>query len=125
MRRLFIHAALPLFAVLGFFVGLSTAEPKVPAPYQVAALVGPMPPPALPDVAAEASDSDALAPATLADLAPSGAVLQVTEGELRRGSTLSHAMRSRGIPPDVVDVIAGAGVSRKVARLVPLGVIKG
>ena len=26
---------------------------------------------------------------------------------------------------DVVDVIEGAGVSRKVARLVPLGVIKG
>jgi tRNA-splicing ligase RtcB len=62
-----------------------------------------------------------------------------------RGRRIDKEMRARGIEvmskgyrtlaeemseaykdvADVVDVIAGAGVSRKVARLVPLGVIKG
>lgn len=62
-----------------------------------------------------------------------------------RGRRIDHELRDRGIEvmsrglrtlaeemseaykdvADVVDVIHGAGVSRKVARLVPLGVIKG
>ncbi|MCC6899314.1 MAG: RtcB family protein [Polyangiaceae bacterium] len=42
--------------------------------------------------------------------------------EARRGQDRSEAYKD---VEDVVDVIAGAGISRKVAKLVPLGVIKG
>jgi tRNA-splicing ligase RtcB len=46
----------------------------------------------------------------------------LAKGPRTLGEEMSEAYKD---VEDVVDVIAGAGLSRKVAKLVPLGVIKG
>ena len=109
MRQVFIHAALPLFAVLGFSVALSTAEPHPSVPVELASLDS-----TLPEVAAAGFETRRLAGPrpelgvsaleSAAELdAPAGH--QVTEGRLSEGSTLSHAMASHGVSRDVVALV--------------------
>jgi murein DD-endopeptidase MepM/ murein hydrolase activator NlpD len=110
MHQVFIHAALPLFAVLGFLVALSSAEPQPSAATTLATLD-----PGLPEVSAAPGLDErrlpepppefglqAFEPVTEAKPLPK---LHVTEGKLSQGSTLSHAMASHGIPRDVVALV--------------------
>ncbi len=109
MRQVFIHAALPFFAVLGFFVALSAAGPYPSASATLADLelglsaVGAAPgfherrPELL-------SELGLLVFEPISDVEPPPK-LHVTEGRLSQGSTLSHSMASHGVPREAVALI--------------------
>jgi murein DD-endopeptidase MepM/ murein hydrolase activator NlpD len=113
-RQAIFHALLPIFAAIGAFVALSSAEPVHPS--------------GTPDPIADPIDVAARGPAAAADAAlapslpepapppraepppepepPPPAARDVTSGILKSGSTLATSLRAHGVSAQAIDLIA-------------------
>jgi murein DD-endopeptidase MepM/ murein hydrolase activator NlpD len=118
-----LHGLLPTFAVLGVFVALSSAEPadptgaseQVPASIADAIDVAARGPAAAADAAFAALEPSLPEPSPQLRVEPPAepeaaaaqpAAVKVSSGTLKYGSTLASSLRSHGVSPQAIDLIA-------------------